>query len=161
MSKETTDDANRSRRGAFIAVALVLIAFVATDLKVEEKDAGPTGDADFRQIPDPASTREVNLSLPDNRRARGILVPRAAIGKVPAPAAHRSWGLITVEDIVGSPQPGDVAYLARLGPDHGVMKVESVEGNQAILTIDTLDGALIREGDRIETMPPLTPAPHE
>jgi hypothetical protein len=161
MSKETTDDAKRSRRGAYIAVALLLIALVATGLKIYDEDAVPISDFDLGPSPDSASERKVDFSLTDNRRGRGILVPRAAKGEVPAPAAYSSWGLLIAEEIVGSPQPADVAYLARLGPDHGLMKVESVEGNQAILTIDTLDRALIREGDRVETMPPLTPAPHE
>jgi hypothetical protein len=161
MSKGTTDDAKRSRRGAYLAVALLLIALVATGLKIYDEDAVPIGDSDFGQLPDSASTREVGFSLPDNRRGRGVLVPRAAKGEIPAPAAYSSWDFMIVEDIVGSPRPGDVAYLARLGPDHGLMKVESVEANRAILTIDTLDRALIREGDRIETMPPPTPAPHE
>lgn len=161
MGKETTDDAKRSRHGAYIAVALLLIALVATGIKIYDHDAVLIGDSDLGQSPDSASAGKVDFSHQENRRARGILVPRAAKGEVPAQAAYSSWGLVVAEDIVGSPQPGDVAYLARLGPDHGLMKVESVEGNQAILTIDTLDRALIRDGDRVETMPPLTPAPHE
>ncbi len=34
------------------------------------------------------------------------------------------------------------------------MKVEAIEGDQAILSLDTLDRTLIRDQDRIETMPP-------
>lgn len=56
--------------------------------------------------------------------------------------------------ISGKPQFGDIAYLARLGPDRGLMNVEAVEGDKAILSLDTLDWNLIREGDRVETMPP-------
>ena len=144
MRKEPTDDAKRSRRGAYIAVALLLIAFVATGLKIYDEDAVPMGDSDLGHSPDSASARKVEFSLPDNRRGRGILIPRAAKGEVPAPTAYDSWELVVAQDIVGAPQPGDVAYLARLGPVHGLMKVESAEGNQAILTIDTLDRTLIR-----------------
>jgi hypothetical protein len=161
MTKGTTNDTKQSRRGAYIAIALLLIALVATSLIIYDEDAVSTGDSDFGHSPHSASARKVDFPLPDNRRGRGVLVPRAAKGELSAPAAYSAWDFMIAEDIVGSPQPGDVAYLARLGPDHGLMNVESVEGNQAILTIDTLDRALIREGDRIETMPPRTPAPHE
>lgn len=160
MNKEDTNQAKRSRRGACVAVALLLIALVATGLKIYNQDSRPTGDSDFGLFTDSASTRKVDSSPPTNRKGRGVLVSRAAKGKVPAPKDYGAWGLLIAEDIVGSPQPGDVAYLARLGPDHGLMKVESVEGSRAILAIDTLDRGLIREGDRVETMPPLTPAQH-
>lgn len=74
---------------------------------------------------------------------------------------HRAWGFLVVENLVGSPQPGDVAYLARLGPDQGLMKVEAVEGNRAILSIESLDQALIRKDDRVETMPPPQAVPEK
>jgi hypothetical protein len=62
--------------------------------------------------------------------------------------------MLMVENLIGKPQYGDIAYLARLGPDRGLMKVEAVEGDKAVLSMDTLDRNLIREGDRVETMPP-------
>jgi len=34
------------------------------------------------------------------------------------------------------------------------MRVESVEGDVAILSFDTLDAGQVREGDKVETMPP-------
>ena len=161
MNKEDTNRAKRSRLGACVAVALLLIALVATGLKIYNEDSVPTGDSDFGLFTDSASTLEVDSPPPTNRKARGVLVSRAAKGRVPAPTDLSAWGLLIAEGIVGAPRPGDVAYLARLGPDHGLMKVESVEGNRAILAIDTLDRGLIREGDRVETMPPLIQGPHE
>jgi len=161
MRRNPSADSKRSIRAVCVAVVMLLIVVVATRLKISDPDPVPTGESDLGQLTDSASTRNVDLSPPDNRRARGVLASRAAKANVPSPASHSSWGFLIAEDIVGIPRRGDVAYLARLGPDHGLMKVESVEGDRAVLTMGTLDRALIREGDRIETMPPLIPMPHE
>lgn len=161
MRKETEDHAKRSRRIAYLAIAMLLITSVATSINIIKKEAAHTANAKLQKHPEYPSTPKVKPSPPDNRRARGVLVTRAATGQLPAPAAYNSWGFVVAEDIIGAPQPGDLAYLARLGPDHGLMKVEAVEANRIVLTMDTLDQSQIFEGDRIETMPPLPPARHE
>lgn len=146
----------RSRwRHLLIALAYLSLLWWATrhfpESPVRAGDQGEGSDSSKTvATPAPGQTRG------SGRTARGTLVTRAAKGKVPNPAAHADWGFLIVENLTGNPQPGDLAYLARLGPGQGLMKVEAVDGDKVILSLDTLDRALIRDQDRIETMPPPT-----
>lgn len=79
---------------------------------------------------------------------------RAALGRVAEGGVNPAWGLVVVDDLQGRPENGDQAYVARLGPEGGLMKVASVQANQVVLELGTLDPKDLQDGDRIETMPP-------
>jgi hypothetical protein len=64
-----------------------------------------------------------------------------------------AWGFAVVQDLDGSPQVGDDAYVARAGPDGGLMTVEAVDEGAAILGLQELDASVISAGNGIETMP--------
>ena len=79
---------------------------------------------------------------------------RIATGRVAQGGINAKWGYVLIEDLQGSPQQGDEAYLQRLGPAGGLMTITSVEPNQAFLEPETLALQDLRPGDRIETRPP-------
>jgi hypothetical protein len=90
--------------------------------------------------------------LPDRRKKR----PKArknSRSRVAPGGIDSAWGFVVVEDVVGNPKPGDEAYIAELGPDAGLMKIESVSGNRAVLSLGTLPSGTIQEYHSVTTRP--------
>jgi hypothetical protein len=155
LNSKSIENMRRRRTLSLIALVVLLLGLLAVvTLRIYSEDS-TTGDQRLTaRSPGSEAGSKPSSTHANNRTTRGTLVPRAAKGTVPNAGAYSDWEFLVVENLTGRPLPGDIAYLARLGPEQGLMKVEAIEGDQAILSLDTLDRTLIRDQDRIETMPP-------
>ena len=155
MNTKSNENLRRRQVLGYIVLAVLFLGLLAVVTCRTGGDGSSTDNRGLSSNPaEPDAVFKANSASGKERRARGTLVSRAAKGSIPNVENHLPWGMLMVENLIGKPQYGDIAYLARLGPDRGLMKVEAVEGDKAVLSMDTLDRNLIREGDRVETMPP-------
>ena len=135
--------------GALLISASVVTTWIVTS-RSTRRDAAGVGSPEQGTVPADALADKRS----DHDRNRGPWTGRVAAGDVPERGVDRSWGFVVVDGIRGHPEPGDEAYLARLGPQGGLLRVESVEDDRAVMSFHTVDPGEIRDGDRIETMPP-------
>lgn len=101
-----------------------------------------------------AAEHDEGLRSRESEHARRRKNSRTAIGRVAEDGINSDWSFVVVNNLEGNAERGDEAYIARLGPHAGVMTVESVDGNVAILNLSSELASEIRQGDRIETVPP-------
>jgi hypothetical protein len=145
------------RRLASIAVflALITVLFLGSSEFIgghrDDRGSEPPS-----QIASPGSgnahhSAEPGWSANSKRVERANFPQRAAKGTISS--VNPAWGFAVVRDLDGSPQAGDDAYVARAGPDGGLMTVEAVDDGAAILGLQELDASVISAGNGIETMP--------
>jgi len=155
MNTKSNENLRRRQVLGYIVLAVLFLGLLAVVTRRAGGDASSTDNRGLSSNPaEPDAVFKANSASGKERRARGTLVSGSAKGSIPDVEYYRDWGFLMVENLIGKPQSGDIAYLARLGPDRGLMKVLAVEGDKAVLCLDTLERNLIRDGDRVETMPP-------
>ena len=145
----------RRKALVILGVLLLLSSVVITGLDIfqsSEKDADIGSDGLDQQGSMQADLGEENR--PVRERKKGVWSGRIAAGQVSEGGINSSWGFVIVENLNGNPEPGDEAYIARLGPAGGLLRVEVVENGRAVMDFHTLDPSQLKDGDRIETMPP-------
>ena len=139
------------------AIILMVLALLMVGKRIG-RNSGRESTVGGQEIRDSSAVHQRRvMSGEKGERSHRQATGRAARGEVAPGGVNGQWGLVTLENLRGRPESGDEAYVARLGPEGGLMKVESIEGGAAILSVETLDMKELLEEDRIETMPPRSP----